>query len=96
MTRRTAPNKHDPNCSWHLDQYDHECACGRSAWERQNPPGADGMTRDRDIDAALETAAACRVEASPIRQTGIFAEYARWLLENARAAERWAVKRVLP
>jgi hypothetical protein len=41
MTRKTSPNKHDPNCSWHLDQYDHECTCGRSAWERQNPPGAN-------------------------------------------------------
>jgi hypothetical protein len=50
-------------------------------------------TRERDIDAALETASACRMDASMIKQTGLWPDYAKWLLENAKAAERWATKR---
>ena len=49
--------------------------------------------RERDIDAAMETASACRVEASKLKQCKVFPEYQRWLLENAKAAERWAMKR---
>ena len=49
-------------------------------------------TRERDIDAALETASNCRRDASIYRQLG-FAELARWLLKNATAAEKWATKR---
>jgi len=52
----------------------------------------ENPTRERDIDAALETASECRKWASIYRQIG-FKELAKWLLENAKAAERWATKR---
>ena len=44
-------------------------------------------------ECAEETVHACRSEAAMVRQCGIFPEYARWLRENADAAERWLVKR---
>lgn len=51
-------------------------------------------TRERDIDAAMETASACRQEWSYYRQLGPMWEIlAKWHLENAKAAERWATKR---
>ncbi len=50
------------------------------------------MTREKEIDAALETASNCRRDASIMRQLG-FAAYAQWLLNNAKQAERWAAKR---
>lgn len=40
----------------------------------------------------MQTVAACRLEASRQKQIGTFKEYAAWLLENAKAAERWLVK----
>lgn len=40
-------------------------------------------------ECAMETASACRLEASRLKQLGMFKEYATWLLENAKAAERW-------
>ena len=43
-------------------------------------------------DCAEETIHACREEASRIRQCGVFQEYARWLAQNANAAERWLAK----
>jgi hypothetical protein len=49
--------------------------------------------RGEDIDTALATASACRQEASRLRQMRFAEEYQRWLLENARKAERWAAKR---
>jgi hypothetical protein len=49
-------------------------------------------TRERDIDAALETASNCRRDASIYRQMG-FTVLAQWLIENAKAAEKWATKR---
>jgi hypothetical protein len=63
---------------------------GRTGGEAQM---TDDDRRERDIDAALDTAAACRGEASRIRQTRMFPEYAKWLEENAKAAEKWAAKR---
>jgi hypothetical protein len=52
------------------------------------------MSKERDIDAAMETASNCRLEASKLRQAGPqFATLAKWHLENAKAAEKWAVKR---
>jgi hypothetical protein len=60
---------------------------GRQEGDPEGDP-ADAF-RERDIDAALETAAECRRDASVYRQLG-FRELSRWLLENARAAERWA------
>ena len=53
---------------------------------------ANEITRERDIDAALETASRCREDASIYRQLG-FDTLARWLTDNAKAAERWASKR---
>ena len=50
------------------------------------------MTREQEIDAALETASNCRRDASIMKQAG-FIEYARWLLSNVKQAERWAAKR---
>lgn len=50
------------------------------------------MTREEEIDAAMETAAKCRADASTYRQIG-WKIYADWLLANAKAAERWAAKR---
>lgn len=47
---------------------------------------------ERDIDAAMETASNSRVAASEYRQAS-FHVLAEWLLANAKAAERWAVKR---
>jgi len=49
-------------------------------------------TLEQQIDCALETASKCRHEAGIIRQCGIFPEVVNWLMENAKAAERWAVK----
>jgi hypothetical protein len=49
-------------------------------------------TRERDIDAAIETASRCREDASRMRQAG-FVENAKWLLQNAKEAEKWAAKR---
>lgn len=49
--------------------------------------------RERDIDAALESASAYRVDVSMIQHARMWPDYAKWLLENARAAERWATKR---
>ena len=43
-------------------------------------------------ECAEETIHACREEASRIRQCRIWPEYARWLEQNATAAERWLVK----
>jgi hypothetical protein len=48
--------------------------------------------RERDIDAALETASNCREAASIYRQLG-FTVLEKWLIENAKAAEMWATKR---
>ncbi len=46
-----------------------------------------------DIDAALETASNCRLEASRLKQCGpMFAILVKWHLDNAKAAERWAVE----
>jgi len=44
-------------------------------------------------ECAIETISRCREEASRVRQCRIWPEYARWLEENAAAAERWLVKR---
>lgn len=52
----------------------------------------DDDRRERDIDAALETASECRRDASVYRQLGFFT-LATWLMENAKAAERWATRR---
>jgi hypothetical protein len=49
--------------------------------------------RERDIDAALETASNCRRDAAIYRQMKMFPELVKWLIENAKAAERWATKR---
>lgn len=49
-------------------------------------------TRECDIDETLATAARCRADASIYRQMG-FVVVASWLIDNARAAERWATKR---
>ena len=46
---------------------------------------ANEITRERDIDAALETASRCREDASIYRQLG-FDTLARWLTDNAKAA----------
>ncbi|MDR3533976.1 MAG: hypothetical protein P4L90_25850 [Rhodopila sp.] len=52
------------------------------------------MDKEADIDAALETASNCRLEASRLKQCGpMFAIPVKWHLDNAKAAERWAVKR---
>jgi hypothetical protein len=48
--------------------------------------------RARDIDAALDTASRCRLDASIYRQLG-FAVFAQWLSDNAKAAESWATRR---
>ena len=45
----------------------------------------------RDMEAAIEEIAACRLSASKYRQAG-FVAYADWLSQNAKAAERWLVK----
>jgi hypothetical protein len=50
------------------------------------------MSREEEIDAALETASKCRLDASVYRQLG-FLVLADWLTKNAAAAERWATKR---
>ena len=47
------------------------------------------------IDCALQTAYECHLEASKIRQCKMFPEYARWLAENAKAAERWVAKQTI-
>jgi hypothetical protein len=54
-----------------------------------NDPKQTQPTRERDMDAALDTAARCRLEASRLSQMG-FKVSAKWHLENAKAAERWA------
>jgi hypothetical protein len=43
-------------------------------------------------ECAMETIAACRLEASKLNQMRIFPEYAAWLRDNAKAAERWLVR----
>lgn len=53
---------------------------------------SDDSNTERDVDAAMETASRCRQDASIFRQAGM-TDYAKWLLENAKAAERWAVQR---
>lgn len=50
------------------------------------------MSRSDEIDAALETASNCRLEASRMKQLG-FKELAKWFLQNAKAAEKWAITR---
>ncbi len=45
----------------------------------------------RDMDAASETIAACRLDASRYRQMGL-GVLAGWCLANAKAAERWLVR----
>lgn len=42
-------------------------------------------------DCAIETITACRLEASKLKQLKIMPEYVAWLLDNAKAAERWLV-----
>lgn len=74
-----------------------ECGLSRSDAEvvRCVPSTDDAPeTIGRDIDAALETASSCRLEASRLKQCGTqFVTLAKWHLDNAKAAERWAVKR---
>lgn len=56
------------------------------------PVGAESvMTRSEEIDAALETASRCRLQASRAKQLG-FIEFARWLNKNAGNAESWAAR----
>jgi hypothetical protein len=43
-------------------------------------------------EAAMDTIAACREDEPKIRRAG-FAAYADWLKDNARAAERWLVRK---
>lgn len=45
----------------------------------------------RDMEVAIEEAAACRLRASQYKQLGFHA-YTDWLLSNARGAERWLVR----
>lgn len=45
------------------------------------------------INEAHETASRCRADAARIKHTGMFAEYRAWLLENAKNAERWGIKK---
>lgn len=50
------------------------------------------MPTEREIDEAMETASRCRLLSSQVRQLGLFDAYADWLRDNAKGAERWAVK----
>lgn len=45
----------------------------------------------RDMEAAIEEAAICRVRASQYRQMGFHA-YADFLTQNAKGAEKWLIK----
>jgi hypothetical protein len=50
---------HSSQCSWHCDQYEHECDCGVSrpstaAWaERELMAADDGVDRAKDRAAAI-------------------------------------------
>jgi hypothetical protein len=50
------------------------------------------MSRSQEIDAAMQTVSNDRQMASVCKQLGLF-EAARWHLQNAKNAERWAAKR---
>lgn len=54
------------------------------------PPEETGIARA--INEAHETASRCRAEAAIIKQTGMFQEYQNWLTDNAKEAERWAIR----
>jgi hypothetical protein len=43
-------------------------------------------------ECAMETISACRLEASVLRQTGMFPELAKFLTNNANEAERWLAR----
>lgn len=54
------------------------------------------MNVAEEILAAMETVANCRLEASRLRQCGLFPDYVKWLIDNANAAEQWAARRLPP
>lgn len=61
-------------------------------WEQNGGCTRRGnMDKSDEIDAALETASQCRVDAAKFGKG--FPALAQWLRKNAQQAERWAVWR---